>query len=155
MILSGVNAEEIPYRQLLQLNAKGLSKIEIGMTIDKVKSIMKGYTSSVPDGALSNPWKIEKNNDTEIFHYLTKRYPPFTSIRESQAVPIIFVDGSVSAIGRNFLESARASSESTDEAEKIEETIEARLIKLKNLYDKELIDKQTYNEQRTRILNSI
>ncbi len=147
-------AEVVPYKYLLRFNVENINKIQIGMTVDEVRSIMKEYSSKVRNGAIKNPWTVERNGNTEIFHYLTKNHPPFTPILENQATPIIFVDGKVVSIGRNYLKSARRSSQVAPQSND-EKSVEERLKELKSLYDQGLIDKNSYEQQRTRILNSI
>jgi hypothetical protein len=156
IVTSAAQAEEISYKAMLKNNAANVQQIELGMTVAEVTLIMKNYQSEVRDGTLNNPWKIESNSNIEIYHYITRKHPPFTPIRENQTTPIIFEDGKVSAIGTNFLNEARnkssASSIGTSDGEN---TVEERLTQLKSLYDKGLIDKESYQEQRERILDSI
>ena len=156
IVVSASQAEEVSYKAMLKENAANITQIEIGMTESEVILIMKDYQSEVRDGALNNPWKIESNSSIDIYHYLTRKHPPFTTIRDNQATPIIFEDSKVSAIGRSYLEEARsASSSSGTSIVDGEDTVEERLIELKSLYDKGLIDEESYQEQKKRILNSI
>jgi hypothetical protein len=117
---------------------------------------MKSFQSEVRDGKLKNPWKIESSGNAIIYHYLTKNHPPFVPILEWQATPVIFVNGIVSAVGRDYLRDARANTISSESPEPTSErTIEERLKTLEDLYDKGAIDQQTYDGQKQRILDSI
>lgn len=97
----------IDYKEIINQNAQNINHVKIGMTISDVVNLMKNFQSEVKDGILNNPWKIESKGNTEIYHYLTRRHPPFTPILENQAVPVIFVNGLVSAVGRHYLKDAR------------------------------------------------
>ena len=152
----GSDVEKVSYRAMLNLNAQNIRQVKEGMTIPSVVSLMKNYQSRVRNGVLSNPWKIEAKGNTEIYHYLTRRHPPFTSILEQQATPIMFIDGKVSAIGRQFLKDTRSSAISPESSKPASEgTLEERLMKIKDLYNKGIIDQQEYDKQKQRILNSI
>lgn len=96
--------EAVPYKEMLHRNGANSSKLTLGMTKAQVLETMGAFSSEVRDGPLSNPWKIEafvKEDDTiEVLYYLVKRHPPFTPIRESQAIAVVLKNGSVVAWGR-------------------------------------------------------
>jgi len=148
--------EKVSYKKMLNLNAQNIRQIKEGMTIPEVVTIMMDLQAKVRSGPLNNPWRIEYKGDTEIYHYLTRGHPPFLPILENQAIPVIFVDGKVTAVGRQFLKEARSKA-SLDEPlnEAPEGTLEERLAKLKDLREKGLIDQQEYDSQKKRILDSI
>ena len=158
-------ATTVSYREMLNLNRKNILLVETGMDVASVTAIMKNYQSEVRDGLLSNPWKIESKGDMEVYHYLVNRNPPFTPIMEQQAKPVIFVNGKVQSIGREYLRDARlnaisstsstAQSVTTPTTSPSPEDLETRLEKLNNLYKKGLIDQPTYETQQKRILDSI
>ena len=155
----------VTYRQMLNFNIKNINGVKTGMDTSTVIKVMKNYQSEVKDGSLSNPWKIEKTGNTEVYHYLTRRHPPFTPILEHQATPVIFVNGKVTAIGRNFLRAARNNAQLSNESTVVDtphnssdsssRTLEARLKTLKDLYKSKSIDKKTYDAQVQKILDSI
>lgn len=151
------SAEVVPYRQMLSTNAGNVNNVTVGMTVPEVKKLMGNFQSEVRDGPLDNPWKIEVLGNTSVYHYLTRRHPPFTPILEQQATPVIFVNGKVTAIGRGFLRQARtgATSSNSPSSKATGESIESRLKTLKGLYDSGTIDQKTYDAQRQRILDSI
>jgi hypothetical protein len=106
LMAPGVQAgEAVPYREYLQLNNANSSKLSIGMTKAQVLSTMGDTTSEVRDGPLSNPWKVEAfargSDKSEILYYLVRRHPPFTGIRESQAIAIVLKNGALVAWGRD------------------------------------------------------
>lgn len=149
--------ERVGYKRLLQLNVANIGKISLGMTFQEVEEIMGKYTSAVKDGALSNPWRKDLEGETTVYHYLTRRHPPFTTILESQAVPVIFSGGKVVGIGRQYLRSLRESIDNppTAGADTSESGIEERLKRLKTLYDSGAIDSVTYKAQQKRILDRL
>jgi hypothetical protein len=158
LILASLSAwaeiEAVSYVQMLEYNSENIQKVELGMTIDQVELLMKDYESEVRDGVLNNPWRTESRGNVKVYHYLVRKHPPFVTIRENQAMPVIFKDGEVVAIGAGYLEAARNEASQTA-GPSTEETVEDRLIKLKSLYEKGLIDEESYEEQKTRILESI
>jgi hypothetical protein len=153
---ASVFAQEVKYKEFLKINGENISRISQGMTEAEVREIMGSYTSAVRDGALNNPWSTEQNGDTLILHFLTRRNPPFTPIMENQATPVIFVDGVVSAVGRNHLREARNSSAgSTPAAASGGASVKERLKTLDELLEAGSIDQETYDRQKTRILDSL
>jgi len=149
-------AQEVKYREFLRINGENISRISQGMTEAEVREIMGSYTSAVRDGALSNPWSTEQNGETLILHYLTRRNPPFTPILEQQATPVIFVDGVVSAIGRDYLREARSrSAGNAPAAASGGASVKERLKTLDDLLEAGSIDQETYDRQKERILDSL
>ena len=149
-------AQEVKYREFLRINGENISRISQGMTEAEVREIMGSYSSAVRDGPLSNPWSTEQNGETLILHYLTRRNPPFTPILEQQATPVIFVDGVVSAIGRDYLRGARSSSAgSAPAAASGGASVKERLKTLDDLLEAGSIDQETYDRQKERILDSL
>ncbi len=98
---------KIPYKELLARNNSGISQLALGMTKEQVVTLMKSYSSEVPDGALSNPYKTEsfqRGSDTyEVLYYLTRAHPPFTPIRDSQSTPVVLKNGKVTGWGQSAL----------------------------------------------------
>ncbi|MEZ5397823.1 MAG: DUF3192 domain-containing protein [Bryobacterales bacterium] len=95
--------DEVPYREFLARNAERSAKLTLGMKKDEVLAVMGDATSRVRDGNLSNPWKVEafqKGEDqVEVLFYLVRKHPPFTAIRESQALAVVLRNGAVVAWG--------------------------------------------------------
>ena len=149
--------EQVGYKRLLQLNVGNLGKIDSGMTFQEVEEIMGNYTSAVKDGALSNPWRKDLEGETTVYHYLTRRHPPFTTILENQAVPVIFSGGKVVGIGRQYLKNLRERLDSAPavEADTSQAGVEERLKRLKALYDSGAIDSAAYKAQQKRILDKL
>jgi len=153
-------AQEVKYKEFLRINGENIGRVSQGMSEAEVREIMGSYTSAVRDGELSNPWSTERNGETLILHYLTKRNPPFTPILENQATPVIFVDGVVSAIGRDYLREARRSSAGNAPAAASGgsgggASVTERLKTLDDLLEAGSIDQETYDRQKERILNSL
>lgn len=162
---------KVSYREMLNLNRQNIILVKTGMDITSVTTIMKNYQSDVRDGLLNNPWKIERKGNMDVYHYLVNRNPPFTPILEQQAKPVIFVNGKVQSIGREYLRSARLQAISSIAPTTVQPTtvqlttqpvtqsttedLGTRLKKLKTLYENGLIDKPTYELQQKRILDSI
>jgi hypothetical protein len=151
------DVKRVSYKEMMQLNRDNAAKITKGMTKDEVVQIMGNIQSEVRDGPINNPWKIEIYGDLEILHYITDRHPPFMPIKAYQATPIVLKEDTVIGMGREVLKEIRASAspaparpESTTE-----KSVEERLNTLKKLYDDGLIDKESYETHRTRILESL
>jgi hypothetical protein len=157
---ASVFAEELKYKQFLRTNGENIGRVSLGMSEAEVREIMGSHTSAVRDGTLSNPWSTESNGKTLILHYLTRRNPPFTPIMENQATPVIFVDGVVSAIGRDYLRAARSSSAGNAPAAAGGgsgggASVTERLKTLDDLLEAGSIDQETYDRQKERILDSL
>jgi hypothetical protein len=118
---------------------------------------MGNIQSEVRDGPINNPWKIEIHGDLEILHYITSRHPPFMPIKAYQATPIVLKEGKVIGMGRGVLKEIKASASPAPAKPEgaTAQSIEERLNTLKKLYDDGIIDKESYETQKTRILESI
>ena len=105
LVLSTASFAEglIPYREYLSRNSTNSAKLALGMSKAEVMSTMGSAPSRVRDGPLANPWKVEafeRGEDTfEVLFYLVRKHPPFTRIRESQAIAVVIKNGSVSGWG--------------------------------------------------------
>ena len=153
-------AEQLEYVEFLRINRENIGRITQGMSEAEVREIMGSHTSAVRDGPLSNPWSTELSEGTLILHYLTKKHPPFTPILENQATPIILVNGVVSAIGRGYLKEARRGSAknaptAASGGSGSSASVAERLKTLDELLEDGLIDQETYDHQKERILNSL
>ena len=158
--VAGLAAEDVTkvsYKNMIKLNSLNVTKITTGMTKDEVVQIMGNIQSKVRNGPINNPWKIEIHGDMEILHYITAGHPPFMPLRANQATPIVIDEGTVIGVGRGVLEQIKASASpaSTQSRESTEKSIEERLDTLKKLYDNGTIDKESYETQKKRILESI
>ena len=149
--------KRVSYKEMIRLNRVNANKITTGMTRDEVMRIMRNIQSHVRDGPIDNPWKVEINGDIEVLHYITSGHPPFTPILAYQATPIVLREGRVVGMGRGVLKQMEASGPPASEksSDSIEKSIEERLNTLKKLYDNGVIDRESYETQRTRILESI
>jgi hypothetical protein len=148
------DVEKVSYRTMINRNAANVVKINKGMTKDEVVQSMGNLQSKVRSGPITNPWKIELHGDLEIFHYITAGHPPFMPIMANQATPIVFRDGVVMGMGRGMLEDIKAAGP-TRPSNPPEPNIEERLNTLKKLYDDGIIDEESYETQKQRILESI
>lgn len=105
------DTSKIPYRDFLAQNNANISQLTLGMTREQVVTLMKNYTSSVRDGPLSNPYKTEsfqrESDSYEVLYYLTRKHPPFTSIRDSQATPVVLKNGAVVGWGQSAMTGLR------------------------------------------------
>ena len=146
-------ASEVRYKEYISQNASNISLVTVGMSKQEVLDVMGSNETKVRDGPLQNPWKMEIHLDTEILHYLTRNHPPFTTIRDNQATPVIIQGGKVSGIGRRFVESAILSAIESSPIEG--KTVEERMATLQNLYQDGIIDDDEYEVQKQRILDSI
>ncbi len=97
------NPEKVSYRTLLSRNRANLNSLSIGMTKSQVRNLMGKYASETRNGYIPNPYSTEvlTKGDTqyEALYFLTKKYPPFTSIRLSQAIPVVLKNGQVMGWG--------------------------------------------------------
>ncbi len=151
------DVKEVSYKEMIKLNSVSVTKVTTGMTKDEVVQIMGNIRSRVRSGPIDNPWKIEILGDMEILHYITAGHPPFMPIMANQATPIVLREGKVVGIGRGVLTQIKESASSTpaESGSKTEKSVEERLKTLKDLYDNGVIDKEDYETQKTRILESI
>ena len=155
--LADEGVSKVSYKDMIRLNSVNVAKVATGMTRDEVVQIMGNIQSKVKSGPINNPWKIEIHGDMEVLHYITAGHPPFTPILANQATPIVIKEGEVIGMGRGLLKQIKdsASPAPTRSGEYTAKSIEERLKTLKELYDRGIIDKETYETQRTRILESI
>jgi len=104
--------ESISYRDLISRNQENINKLSLGMSRADVERIMGKYRSRTSDSSILNPYKVEpllvKNDQYLVLYYLTRKYPPFTPIRESQATPVIMKDDKLFSWGWNNLKALRA-----------------------------------------------
>ncbi len=95
--------DSVPYREYLLRNSENSTELALGMSKSEVMSTMGSASSMVRDGPLANPWKaeaFERGEDTfEVLFYLVRKHPPFTRIRESQAIAVVIKNGSVTGWG--------------------------------------------------------
>ena len=110
--LSPACAEEIEtvsYKTLLSRNLTNLNKLSIGMTKQQVTELMGTFQSKTSNSVVPNPYITEpmliSGKDHEVLWYLTKKYPPFTPVKKSQATPVVLKDGRVIGWGDSYLAS--------------------------------------------------
>jgi hypothetical protein len=151
------DVKKVSYKEMIRLNSVNVTKITTGMTKDEVLQIMGNTQSRVRSGPIGNPWKIEIHGGMEILHYITAGHPPFVPIMANQATPVILKAGKVIGMGRGVLKQVKASAspDPTQPRDSSEKSIEERLETLKKLYDNGTIDKESYETQKKRILESI
>ena len=156
--IAGPSAEgvkEVSYRNMIRLNSTNVNKIATGMTKDEVLQIMGNIRSKVVNGPIDNPWKIEFYGEMEVLYYITAGHPPFTPIRVSQTTPVVLNEGKVIGMGRGLLKQLKVLPSIKPASPLAKPSIEERLNTLKELYDNGVVDKDTYEAQKTRILDSI
>lgn len=106
--------ETVSYRTLLSRNLTNLNKLSIGMTKQQVMDLMGTFQSKTANSVVPNPYMSEpilvSGKTHEVLWYLTRKYPPFTPIKKSQATPIVLKDGKVIGWGDSFLASVKAGS---------------------------------------------
>ncbi len=156
-VFAAEEVEKVSYREMIRLNNVNVTKITTGMTRDEVVQIMGNIRSKVRNGPINNPWKVEFHGDMEILHYITAEHPPFMRIMVKQATPIVLKNGKVVGVGRGVLNEikAAASPAPVKPESSTGKSLEERLNTLKRLYDAGTIDKEDYETQKTRILESI
>ncbi len=92
-------AEEISFKELISNNRVNLNKIELNMPKEQVREFMGNDHAETGNGIAPNPYKKEiiesGKKQYEVYYYLNRKYPPFTSIKLTQTVPVIFLDGEV------------------------------------------------------------
>lgn len=103
--------ETVSYKTLLSRNLTNLNKLSIGMTKQQVMELMGTFQSKTSNSAVPNPYITEQmlisGKHHEVLWYLTKKYPPFTPIKKSQATPVMLKDGKVIGWGDSFLSSIK------------------------------------------------
>jgi hypothetical protein len=107
-----VGVEVVSYKTLLSRNLINLNKLQIGMTKAEVSQVMGDFAGETIDSLVPNPFTTEPflvgPTPYEALHYLTRKYPPFTSIKLSQATPVVLRDGRLIGWGTGVLEQARS-----------------------------------------------
>jgi len=106
------DVESVSYRTLLSRNISNLNKLSVGMTRQELMTTMGTFQSRTANSVVPNPYIVEpilvSGKTYEVMWYLTRKYPPFTSIKKSQATPVILKDGKVFGWGDQFLASVKA-----------------------------------------------
>jgi len=104
--------KEISYATLLSENQLNILKISPGQTKQQVLEIMGSKPSRVKSTFITNPYKQDffsvDKVDYEILYYLTRRYPAYTAIKESQATPIVLKNGRVVGLGKEAVQKAKS-----------------------------------------------
>lgn len=108
------DVEVVSYKTLLSRNLSNLNKLSVGMTKSQVMEIMGNFAAETNDSRVPNPYKIELflvgKSQYEALWYMTRKYPPFTPIKLSQATPVVLKEGKVIGWGIEALQSAKAGS---------------------------------------------
>lgn len=103
--------KKISYATLLSENQLNILKISPGQTKQQVMDIMGSRPAQVKSTFITNPFKQEffsvNKDDYEILYYLTRRYPAYTAIKQSQATPIVLKNGKVVGLGAEAVEKAK------------------------------------------------
>ena len=98
---------QLSFVDLLSNNRTNLQRLAIGMDRAEVVSVMGSTPSTTGGRNGSNPYETETiahgQTSYEIL-YSTRKYPPFTAIKRSQATPVIFRDGKLIGWGDSALE---------------------------------------------------
>jgi hypothetical protein len=104
--------ETVSYKTLLSRNLTNLNKLSIGMTKQQLLETMGSFQSKTANSVVPNPYINEpilvSGKTYEVLWYLTKKYPPFTPIKKSQATPVVLKDGKVLGWGESFLAGVKA-----------------------------------------------
>jgi hypothetical protein len=105
-------AEMVSYRTLLSRNVSNLNKLSLGMTKPQVVETMGNIAASTSNSVVPNPYKTEPflvgKTQYEALYYMTRKYPPFTSIKLTQATPVVLREGKVIGWSVQTLQAARA-----------------------------------------------
>ena len=108
---SAEEIETVSYKTLLSRNLINLNKLSVGMTKQQVTELMGTFQSKTSNSVVPNPYITEpiliSGKHHEVLWYLTKKYPPFTPVKKSQATPVVFKDGKVIGWGDSFLGSIK------------------------------------------------
>lgn len=103
--------KRISYATLLSENQLNILKISPGQTKQQVMDIMGSNQAQVKSTFITNPFKQDffsvDKVDYEILYYLTRRYPAYTAIKESQATPIVLKNGKVVGLGIEAVQKAK------------------------------------------------
>jgi len=109
---AGDEVETVSYKTLLSRNVTNLNKLSLGMTKAEVIKVMGTFSSETHDSVVPNPYKTEPflvgKTQYEALYYLTRKYPPFTSIKVTQATPVVLRDGKVIGWSTDTLRAAKA-----------------------------------------------
>jgi len=104
--------DTVSYATLLSNNLTNLNKLSVGMTKAQVLQIMGNIAAKTKDSLVPNPYKTEPfvvgKTQYEALYYMTRKYPPFTPIKLSQATPVVLKDGQVIGWSVETLQSAKA-----------------------------------------------
>lgn len=104
-------AKRISYGKLLADNQTNILRISPGLSKEQLLEIMGESRSKVKSTPITNPYKrdvfAKDKDEYEVLFYLTRRYPPYTAVRESQATPIVIKNGKVVGVGVEALKQLR------------------------------------------------
>lgn len=104
--------ETVSFKTLISRNLVNLNKLSIGMTKTEVLELMGSFAAETKDSLVPNPYKVEpfslEKDQYEVLYYLTKKYPPFTPIKLSQATPVVLKNGRVVGWGTGALQKVKA-----------------------------------------------
>lgn len=104
--------EMVSYKTLLSRNLANLNKLSVGMPKEQVMQIMGGFAAKTRDSLIPNPYKTEPfivgKTQYEALYYMTRKYPPFTPIKLTQATPVILKEGQIIGWSVETLQSAKA-----------------------------------------------
>ena len=104
--------ETVSYKTLLSRNLSNLNKLSMGMTKQQLTELMGTFQSKTSNSVVPNPYITEpmpiSGKTYEVLWYLTKKYPPFTPVKKSQATPVVLRDGKVIGWGDSYLGSIKA-----------------------------------------------
>jgi hypothetical protein len=107
-----VGVEVVSYKTLISRNLIHLNQLQVGMTKAEVFEVMGDFAGETIDSLVPNPFTTEPfvvgSTPYEALHYLTRKYPPFTRIKLSQATPVVLRDGRVIGWGAGVLEQAQS-----------------------------------------------
>lgn len=103
--------KSVSYGTLLSQNQANILKLSLGLTKEQVVEIMGSNRSNVKSTSITNPFKKEfftiGKDEYEVLHYLTRRYPAYTAVKESQATPVILKNGKVIGLGTEALKQTK------------------------------------------------
>lgn len=104
--------ESVSYKTLISRNQANINNLSLGMSRAEVDHTMGAMEASTNNATISNPYKVEPMvvgaSRYEVLYYLTRKYPPFTAIKDSQATPVILKEGKVIGWGWGNLSAAKA-----------------------------------------------
>jgi hypothetical protein len=110
--VSCAGTEIVSYKALLSRNLTNLNKLSIGMTKSQVLEIMGNFAAETRNSLVPNPYKTEPfivgKTQYEALYYMTQKYPSFTSIKLSQATPVILKEGQLIGWSVETLQGAKA-----------------------------------------------